>query len=128
MVVRQSSVTKGREETGFTDAADFESLRRQGDAAVRGWIDKQLQGTSVTVVLVGAGTCSSRWVKYEIDQSIARGNGLLGVDISEIRAFDGTTTCCGRIPHGYAFYRWITDRGYENLGNWVDKAALDAGR
>ncbi|MGJ7523366.1 TIR domain-containing protein [Variovorax sp. LT1P1] len=41
------------------------------------WIDNQLNGTSVTVVLVGANTHKSKWVKYEIDQSIARGNGLL---------------------------------------------------
>ena len=69
MVVRNSWVAQGREAAGFIDAVDFEKVKRQGDAAIKGWIDGQLQGTSVTVVLVGAKTCSSRWVKYEIDRA-----------------------------------------------------------
>ena len=63
MVVRNSWVTQGREAAGFIDAADFEDLERQGDSAIQAWIDEQLNGTSVTVVLVGEDTCDSRWVK-----------------------------------------------------------------
>ena len=66
MVVRNSWVAQGKEAAGFIDAADFEKLKRQGDPAIKNWIDKQLNGTSVTVVLVGEKTCDSRWVKYEI--------------------------------------------------------------
>lgn len=129
MVVRNSWVTKDRDAAGFIDAADFEKVKRQGDAAIKRWIDSQLQGTSVTAVLVGAETCSSRWVKYEIEQSIARGNGLLGIDISKIKGLDGQTTDrCGKIPDGYKFYLWNNDKGYENLGTWIEQAAKDAGR
>ncbi len=53
MVVRNSWVAQGKEAAGFIDSADFEDLKRQGDTAVKNWIDKQLNGTSVTVVLVG---------------------------------------------------------------------------
>ena len=53
MVVRNSWVVQGREAVGFVDAAAFENLKRQGDAAIKRWIDGQLNGTSVTVVLVG---------------------------------------------------------------------------
>ena len=35
MVVRNSWVAEGREAAGFIDAADFEELERQGDAARR---------------------------------------------------------------------------------------------
>lgn len=117
MVVRNSWVTRGREAAGFIDHANFEKIKKRGDQAIRNWIDDQLDGTSVTVVLVGAKTCASRWVKYEIDQSIERGNGLLGIDISKIKDLNGDTSDrCGEIPKGYPFYLWNKDKGYENLG------------
>ena len=64
MVVRNSWVTQ--DSAGFIDAVDFEKIKKQGDAAIQKWIDGQLLGTSVTVVLVGKETCTSRWVKYEV--------------------------------------------------------------
>lgn len=130
MVVRNSWVTQGREAAGFVDAAEFESIKRQGDNAVRRWIDKQLNGTSVTVVLVGSQTCSSKWVKYEIEKSIEIGNGLLGVDVSKIKDLKGNTSDrCGRmIPSRYPFYLWNNDDGYNNLGDWIEKAARAVGR
>ena len=129
MVVRNSWVTQGNVAAGFIDAADFEKIKRQGDAFIKRWIDNQLQGTSVTVVLVGQHTCSSRWVRYEIDQSIERGNGLLGIDISKIKDLQGhTSERCGKVPKGYPFYLWNRDNGYDNLGDWIEEAADQAGR
>lgn len=129
MVVRNSWVTQGKEAAGFVDAAEFESIKRQGEAAIQRWIDGQLKGTSVTVVLVGAQTCGSRWVRYEIERSIAIGNGLLGIDISKIKDLRGNTTeRCGEIPRGYSFYRWNSDEGYKNMGGWIEDAAKAVGR
>lgn len=129
MVVRNSWVTQGRQAAGFIDSADFEKVKRQGDQAIKNWINTQLTGTSVTVVLVGEKTCNSRWVKYEIEQSIEKGNGLLGVDISKIEDLQGKTSeRCGQIPRGYDFYLWFKDDGYCNLGDWIEKAAEQAGR
>ncbi len=129
MVVRNSWVTQGKEAAGFIDAADFEELEKQGDNAIENWIDKQLEGTSVTVVLVGEKTCNSRWVKYEIKESIDEGKGLLGIDISKIKDLQGNTTDrCGQIPEGYNFYLWFKNDGYKNIGNWIEKAAKEAGR
>jgi hypothetical protein len=129
MIVRNSWVAQGKEASGFIDKADFEAVEKQGDAAIKRWIDGQLKGTSVTVVLVGAKTCSSKWVKYEIEQSIERGNGLLGIDISKIKGLDGKTTeRCGQIPKGYSFYLWNNDDGYNNMGDWIEKAAKAAGK
>jgi hypothetical protein len=129
MIVRNCWVTQGREAAGFIDAAAFEAVKRKGDAAIRAWIDGQLKNTSVTAVLMGAKTCSSRWVQYEIEQSIARGNGLLGIDISKIKDFAGNTSDrCGRITAGYDFYLWNKDKGYNNIGTWIEQAAKDAGR
>jgi len=129
MVVRNSWVTQDREAAGFIDAAEVESLSRQGDAAIRRWISDQLNGTSVTVVLVGPNTCTSKWVDHEVEQSKARGNGLLGIDISLIKDFNQrTTTCCGTIPYGYPFYAWEAHGGYANVGEWIEQAAKSAGR
>ena len=129
MVVRNSWVAQGKQAAGFIDAADFEDLERQGDSAIKKWIDSQLEGTSVTVVLVGEKTCNSRWVKYEIRKSIERGNGLLGIDISKIKDLQGNTSeRCGQIPEGYKFYLWNKEDGYHNMGDWIEKAAEDAGK
>lgn len=129
MVVRNSWVTQGKQSAGFIDAADFEKVKRQGDTAIRSWIDGQLNGTSVTVVLVGQYTCSSRWVKYEIEKSIVIGNGLLGIDISKIKDLQGNASDrCGQLPKGYPFYLWYSDDGFKNMGDWIEKAAKAVGR
>lgn len=48
-------------------------------------IDKQLEGTSVTVVLIGSVTLNRLFVRYEICKSLQRGNAVIGVHINEIR-------------------------------------------
>jgi len=129
MVVRNSWVTQGKNAAGFIDKADFEKVKKQGDKAIKNWIDNQLEGTSVTVVLVGEKTCKSRWVKYEIEKSIERGNGLLGIDVSKIKDLQkNTSERCGQLPKGYKFYLWNSGKGYENLGDWIEKSAKDAGK
>lgn len=129
MVVRKSDALKDKDAVGFIDAAEFEKIKKQGDDAVMRWINDQLDRTTVTVVLVGQETCSSKWVKYEIAQSKQRGNGLLGIDISKIKDFAGNTTeRCGQIPAGYNFYLWYKDDGYNNLGTWIEHAANAAGK
>ena len=129
MIVRNSWVAQGKEAAGFIDAADFEKLEEQGDDAIRNWIDGQLEGTSVTVVLVGEKTCNSRWIKYEIEKSVENGKGLLGIDISKIKDLQGNTSKrCGQIPKGYDFYLWNNDDGYHKMSDWIEKAAEDVGR
>lgn len=127
MVVRNSWVTKDKESAGFIDKAEFEEVKKKGDQAIKNWIDSQLKGTSVTVVLVGEKTCDSKWVKYEIEKSIEKGNGLIGIDISKIKDLQGNTSeRCEQIPKGYKFYLWNKDKGYENMGDWIEEAAKEA--
>ena len=65
-VVRNSWVTKANTEAaGFVDAADFEKIEKEGKEAIEKWIKKQLENTSVTVVLIGSETSSREYVKYE---------------------------------------------------------------
>ncbi|MCL1534498.1 TIR domain-containing protein [Xanthomonas nasturtii] len=129
MVVRNSNVVALNQGVGFIDKAEFERVEREGDSAIKRWIDKQLEGNSVTVVLVGGSTDKSKWVKYEIEASKNRGNGLLTVDISQISDLKGnTTTYCGLTVPSYKHYQWFKGEGSKNLGTWVEEAAKAAGR
>lgn len=127
--VRNSAVISRFEKT-FHDRAKWESIKRQGDDNVRRWIEQQLLGTSVTVVLVGAGTASRRWVRYEIKRSVEMEKGLLGVDISKIKDHWGETSPTGvnPLPSWAPLYRWNNDDGRQNLGRWIEVAARQAGR
>jgi hypothetical protein len=123
--VRNSNVVSGYEQNPFYDKAGWEAIKKGGDAAIRRWIDDQLKGTSVTVVLIGEETSRRRWVKYEIEQTVASAKGLLGIDISKIKNSDGKTdeTGANPLPSGYPYYRWNKDNGRENLGKWIEEAA-----
>ena len=114
----------------FLDAVDWEQVRRTSDTVIRRWINEQLQNTSVTVVLIGAETSSRLWVRYEIEQSIKLGKGLLGVRIHAIKDSSGSFDLEGPNPLAscYQVYDWFPDNGYANLGKWIEDAARAAGR
>lgn len=129
--VRNSWLTKSdRETAGFWDAAEWEAVKLKTPAEIRKWIDKQLQGTSVTVVLIGAETSTRTYVKYEIEQSVARGNGLIGIYIHNMKDSERRTDTRGAnpIPAGYKTHDWVNDDGRANLGAWIEAAAKAAGR
>lgn len=143
--VRNSWVTKpDRESAGFYDAAEWEEIKKKGQEAIKRWIDKQLEGTSVTVVLIGAETSSREWVKYEIKESHKKGNGIIGIYIHNLKDKNGLTDKKGDDKFGeidkdkngnsvyfwqlYPTYDWVNDDGYNKLGDWVEKAAQKAGR
>lgn len=130
-------------ENDFIDAAAWETLKRQGDASVKRWIDKQLEGTSVTVVLIGAKTSEREYVKYEIIQSYNRGNGLLGICLSGMQNHERQTESPGanpfqqlylhsnqqdRLSNHVPIYNWISDDGRSNIGKWIEAAAKKAGK
>lgn len=143
--VRNSWVTRpDRKSAGFWDAASWEEVKKKGEEAIQRWIDKQLEGTSVTVVLIGAETSERKYVNYEIEQSYKKGNGLLGVYIHKLKDKDGNADYKGKNPFDnffierggrkvylseiYPAYDWVDDCGYNNFGDWVEKAVTKAGR
>jgi hypothetical protein len=120
---------------GFIDAADWQSIKSQGSKAIERWIDKQLENTTVTAVLVGAETASRGWVLHEILQSWNRGNGIVVIRIHNIKDQDKKTDMAGsnplnqfKLPNGtllssvFKVYDWVTDDGRNNLGKWAEEA------
>jgi len=138
--VRNSWVSKGSgTAAGFWDSVKWEEVKRQGPRAIRNWIDSQLDGTSVTVVLIGPETSKREWVRYEIQKSIERRNGVIGVRIHNLKDQNGKTEQEGDLDFGlvdgehtfselFPVYDWIEDNGYENFRDWVEAAALRANR
>ena len=131
--VRNSWVTKERSAAGFIDSADFEKIEKEGEQAIKDWIVEQLKGTSVTVVLIGNETSNRKYVKYEIEKSFEKGNGIVGVYIHNLKNQDGKTSIKGstifrELGTVYRVYDYVNDNGYDNLGNWIEEAAKNAGK
>ncbi len=139
MIVRNRWITYGNQyASGVIDHAEFEKVQRQGDTAIKNWIDSQLQGTTVTIVLIGAETLNRPYVQYEIMKSRERGNAIIGVYINNIKDLKGYTSSackshtivgCDRDGSYVWFYEiadgiydYVNDNGYYNLGSWVEAA------
>jgi hypothetical protein len=98
-VIRNAGVVLGTAAAGFHDGSLWEKTKKKGTTAVKRLIDKGLDGTSVTCVLIGQKTAKRRFVNYEIEQSIERGNGLLGIHINCIKDIKGQTNFWrGEVP------------------------------
>jgi hypothetical protein len=137
-------IRAGNETQPFLDKAEWESIRRTSASAVENWIEKQLSGTSVTVVLIGSQTFNREWVKHEIRRSHELGKGILGIYIHNVRDPQLGTDQRGKNPlehwsasaHGreipftklYNTYDWVNDNGFTNFAAWIEKAAREAGR
>lgn len=144
-VVRNSWVVQGIDKAGFIDKAAFEQIKLHGQHAVERWIDDQLKGTSVTVVLIGSETLERYFVQYEICESLKRGNGIIGVHINYIQDMvtkrlsnrGNTHTIIG---HNYknqplyfdeicdGIYDYTRDNGFLHLGEWIEQAAKKHGK
>jgi hypothetical protein len=118
-------------------------------------INAGLQGTSVTVVLIGSQTANRQWINYEIEESHKRGNGILGIYIHGIACATTQRTdsksanpfdflyveqpnqssqysymASPKVPMSklYPTYDWVLDEGYNNFQTWVEAAARKAGK
>jgi hypothetical protein len=122
---------------GVVDALGW--LRLGRDGAVKEWIERELAGTAVTVVLVTAATGSVDVVKYEVKKSYGRGNGLVAVRVHGLPGRDGTTDEPGANPLDEvlvpargdtvplaelcALWDWVDDDGASRVVEWVEHAA-----
>ena len=142
--VRNSWVVRPEGEAQpFYDKAEFEEAKQRA-GGIEEWIEQQLKGTSVTVILFGAETYDRKWVRHEIKRSYELSKGILAIDIHSIKDPQKGSDVKGKNPLGYWFvekdgrkvffsemyktYDWVNDDGYNNLSSWIEKAAKAAGR
>jgi MTH538 TIR-like domain (DUF1863) len=134
--VRNCNMLPSEDQIGFIDAVDWESIKRQGEEAIKRWIAKQLDGTSATSVLAGAETAGRRWIQHEIFESWNRGNGVFGVWIHNVKDVNKNIDVRGanpfdsfKLPNGTLLsavckiYDWVHDQGRDQLGAWAEEAA-----
>ena len=77
---------------------DWEQVRRTSNAAIKKWIHKQMIYTKAVIVLVGATTWQSYWVKYEISKAWDECRPLIGVRIHRLKDQNGQMTSSGHNP------------------------------
>lgn len=142
--VRNSWVVRAKGEAPpFYDKAEFEEAKKRA-GGIENWIEEQLKGTSVTVVLFGAETYNRPWVRHEVKRSYELRKGILAIDIHNVKDPQLGTDKQGsnpldywrverngqKIPFSklYKTYDWIADDGYTNISTWIESAAQAAGK
>ncbi len=140
MQVRNSWIVRPEGEASpFFDKAEFEQVKKRA-GGIEKWIEEQLAGTSVTVVLYGSETYHRPWVRHEIKRSYELRKGLLAIDIHNIKHPHNGADVQGLNPLSYfnvnqtplntmyRQYNWVTDNGYANISSWIEAAAKAVGR
>jgi len=128
--IRNIPNVTGTAAAGFQDASLWEEAKKKGDKAIKAMIDKALENTSVTVVCVTYGTTNRKYINYEIDKSLERGNGLVAVQIHHLKDQNGNTGSPGAIPsqikaNGFKAYKYTKSN---SLAKWIEEAAKLAGK
>jgi hypothetical protein len=115
---------------GFRDSSLWEEAKKKSDTEIRKLIDNGLMGTTVTVVCIGNKTAGRKFINYEIEKSIERGNGIVGVKIHHLKNQNGETDAEGDTPslltkNGYSIYKYDN---HTKLKDWIEAAAKVAGK
>lgn len=131
--VRNCNVVAGCDLAGFFDHSEYEEAKKAKELGIQRMILRHLKDTTVTVVLIGSETAGRPWVRYEIEQSLARKNGLLGIRIHHLRNQRGESSFWPgskpSVPWGIEFpiYDWDKDldrfrKAIEAAGQRADAA------
>lgn len=115
---------------GFKDKSLWEESKTKGDAVIKALIDRALVGTSVSIVCIGSETAGRKYVDYEIERSILRGNGMLGVRIHHLDTPREKGGALGAIPALLAKHRVPIHAyaGHAALKGWIEAAAKAVGK
>lgn len=122
---------------------EWETVWRQGDKAIRSWIDQQMAGKGCVVVLIGAQTAGRPWVQYEIKKGWGDGKGVCGIHIHNLKNSAGFQSAKGANPFAsiqmsngrrmseyvstydppFADSKLVYEYISNNIENWADAAA-----
>jgi hypothetical protein len=127
--VRNVNVVAGTHLAGFFDHSEYDAAKKTGKDAIQRMILGHLKNTTVTVVLIGTKTANRRWVKFEIAQSIARKNGLLGIYIHRLKGANKLPSPRGAkpaVPPGIDFPAYDWDRDLNRFRKEIEAAGKRA--
>ena len=110
---------------GFQSATVWNQAKRRGDAAVHGLINDALNNTTVTVICIGYMTSYRRHLVYELERSLERGNGVLGLNIAHLTNQQGLADKEGTPPPliEIAGYKIYTYNNKPDLVRYIREAA-----
>ena len=117
--IRNSDQFISRLAAGFKDGSLWEEARRKGDAAIKRMIDEGLQGTSVTICLIGQLTAYREYVAYELEQSYKRGNLVFGIHLHNQRFGQGPVPALLRQNNAVVYQPWDSKAP---LGRYIEDA------
>ncbi len=133
--IRNIGVIEGNEPV---KSNEWETIKRNGEKAVENWIDENIKGKDIVVVLVGERTHERPWVDYEIRKAWELGKPVMGIYIHNIKCIKNGVCNKGKNPFekynirgvnfstivkcydpGTDAYNCIKD----NLNKWISEAA-----
>lgn len=115
-VVRNSNFTKDR--AHFIDASLWEDAQRKGRESLKKLIVDGLENTSATAVLIGTQTFSRPWVRFEIIESLKKGNKLVGVHLNSIKCREQKTLDHGPNPFLYLALQFNSSGTFVEPREW----------
>jgi hypothetical protein len=74
-------VSRDRTAGGFVEPAQWVGIRARGRDGVLEWVDREMEGASVVVALVGADTAGRYYVQHSLDRAHERGIGIVGIRV-----------------------------------------------
>lgn len=105
----------------------LDPVKSKDEKYIKSEINKQIKGTSVTVVLIGKDTKESEYQPYEIEQSLAKDspNGILGIKLDKSANLP-KDSATGKLL--YDFGAEIIDWDPNKFGEAIDRAVGAASR
>lgn len=108
--------------TGYWDDSIYEGSLAINPDYIKGKIREGLEGTSVTVILITSTTHKSEYIKYEYEKSVERGNGILQLDVSDMKDIKGNIEKFSDwLPY---ITKGLKKKWYSTcpLGDWIEEA------
>ncbi len=121
--IRSMPNITGSASAGFIDRSLWEAAKNN-EMQIKRMINKALEGTSVTVVCITAGIDKKAWINYEINRSLEKNNGLVGIQLHDLSDPSFPSNVVGTAPsqiksNDFKIYKY-TNR--ENLASHIEEA------
>lgn len=118
---------------------DWETVKKNGKAAIEKWIDDNMKYKRCVIVLIGTDTHERPWVIHEIKKAWEDGRGLVGIHIHNLNCPNNGTCSKGKNPFSQFSFKKadgtvVVPAVYDppatnpnnhikdNLATWVDTA------